>query len=149
MGTLVLGCDGSECAGAALESAVELARSLGDTIVVAYAAEPPVRSVGEEFPEHERALVEIGERVTGAAVERAREEGVDAEAVIVHERPVSALIDLADERDARMIVIGSHGEGAIRGAILGSTPHKLLQRSQRPVLVVPAPDNDKEVSDGR
>jgi nucleotide-binding universal stress UspA family protein len=137
------------CSGAALESAVELARTLGDRIVVAYAAEPPGRNVGEEFSEHERALVEIGERVTGAAVERARQEGVEAEAVIVHERPAPALLDLADQRDARMIVIGSHGEGPIRGALLGSTPHKLLQLSRRPVLVVPAPDHESEASDGR
>jgi nucleotide-binding universal stress UspA family protein len=149
MGTLVVGCDGSQCAGAALESAVELARSLGDRLVVAYAAEPPVRSVGEEYSEHERALVEIGERVTGAAVTQARDAGVEVEAVIVHERPAAALLDLADERDARMIVIGSHGEGPIRGAILGSTPHKLLQHSGRPVLVVPAPDHEREGSDGR
>jgi nucleotide-binding universal stress UspA family protein len=64
-------------------------------------------------------------------------------------KPAEALAELADERDARMIVIGSHGEGPIRGAILGSTPHKLLQRSGRPVLVVPAPDHDREDSDGR
>ena len=37
-----------------------------------------------------------------------------------------------------MIVVGSYGESPIKGAILGSTPHKLLHRAERPVLVVPA-----------
>ena len=45
---------------------------------------------------------------------------------------------LADARDARFIVVGTWGESPIRGAILGSTPHKLLHLSHRPVVVVPA-----------
>ena len=39
-----------------------------------------------------------------------------------------------------MIVVGTHGEAPFAGAILGSVPHKLLHRSKRPVLVVPATD---------
>ena len=50
---------------------------------------------------------------------------------------MDALISLAEEHDARAIVVGTHGESPIRGAILGSTPHKLLHLSERPVLVVP------------
>jgi nucleotide-binding universal stress UspA family protein len=38
-----------------------------------------------------------------------------------------------------MIVVGSYGESPLRGAVLGSTPHKLLHLAERPVLVVPAP----------
>ena len=56
------------------------------------------------------------------------------------ERPVDALIAEAEARDARAIVVGSYGESPIKGAILGSTPHKLLHLSTRPVLVVPNPD---------
>ncbi len=36
-----------------------------------------------------------------------------------------------------MIVVGSHGAGALRGIVLGSTPYKLLHHSRVPVLVVP------------
>ncbi len=54
------------------------------------------------------------------------------------QRPAPALVDLADRHDARMIVVGSYGERPIKGAILGSTPHKLLHLAGRPVLVVPA-----------
>jgi len=35
-----------------------------------------------------------------------------------------------------MIVVGSYGEKPLRGAILGSTPHRLLHLTERPVLVV-------------
>ncbi len=60
--------------------------------------------------------------------------------VVVEEQPAEALVELARQRDARAIIVGTHGESPLKGAILGSTPHKLLQLSDRPVLVVPAPD---------
>lgn len=135
---VVLGYDAAECADCALDSAIELARSLGDRLVIAYAYEPPVPSVGEELTEHRRALAEIGERVTAGALEKARAEGIEAEVALVAERPVQALLDLAAEHDARLIVVGTHGESPLRGAILGSVPHKLLQLSSKPVLVVPS-----------
>jgi nucleotide-binding universal stress UspA family protein len=56
---------------------------------------------------------------------------------LVQKRPSAALTELAEREDARMIVVGTYGESPIKGAILGSTPHKLLHLSDRPVLVVP------------
>jgi nucleotide-binding universal stress UspA family protein len=136
-GTVILGLDGSECARAALDTAIELAKRFDDKLVIVHAVEPPVRSVGDEFTEYEKALAEIGERVTGSAQGRAREAGVDAEVELVPLRPAAAIMQVAEAREARMIVIGTYGESPLRGAILGSTPHKLLHLSDRPVLVVP------------
>ena len=137
MSGIVVGYDGSDCAELALDTALALAVALGEPLLVAYAAEPPFRSVGEEFGEHRRALEELGGDVTDQAVERARQRGVEAEAVLLPQRPVDALIQLAAERGARMIAVGASGEGPIAGAILGSVPYKLLHRSTVPVLVVP------------
>lgn len=135
---LVLGYDGSACAKAALETAVALARQLGDRIVIAYGDAPPLHLRGEEWKAHRDALRELGQHATDEALAAARVAGVDAEAVLVDEKPVDALLDLAERRDARMIVVGSHGEGPLTGALLGSVSYKLLHRSSRPVLVVPA-----------
>jgi nucleotide-binding universal stress UspA family protein len=52
------------------------------------------------------------------------------------EHGANALNDLANQRDARMIVVGTHGESPLRRAILGSTAHELIQIAERPVLVV-------------
>jgi nucleotide-binding universal stress UspA family protein len=65
-------------------------------------------------------------------------EGIDV--VELERAPAQALIDVADERDARMIVVGSHGEAPLKSVLVGSTPTKLLHLSQRPVLVVRGPD---------
>ncbi len=140
--TIVVGVDGSECSDAALERAIELAKGLGDKLVVAFAVEPPFRGVGEEWRESKRALEELGGDVTAKAAERAREAGVETEVVLVPASPVQALVDLADSRDARLIVVGTASERPLTGLILGSVPHKLLHRSNVPVLVVPVPDAD-------
>jgi nucleotide-binding universal stress UspA family protein len=58
------------------------------------------------------------------------------ESLVVEKGPAEALAELAGERNADMIVVGSHGERPIAAAILGSTPHRLLHLSSRPVLVV-------------
>jgi nucleotide-binding universal stress UspA family protein len=135
--TIVLGYDASPGAEAALERALDLATCMGDRLVIGCGVAPP-GGPSEEVRAHGEALREHGEQLTEAALARAREAGVEAETELVDERPAPALVDLADRHDARMIVVGSYGERPIRGAILGSTPHKLLHLAGRPVLVVPS-----------
>jgi nucleotide-binding universal stress UspA family protein len=57
---LVVGCDGSDGAEAALEVAITAARELGDRLVLVFGYEPPGRMVGDEFKAHLRALEEYG-----------------------------------------------------------------------------------------
>ena len=116
-----------------------LAKQFGDRLVVCFGVAPP-GNVGEEYKEHKHALEELAQQATAAALERARAEGVEAEVALVPERPAPALADLAAERGARFIVVGSYGEGPLRGALLGSVPHKLLQLSHTPLVIVPARD---------
>lgn len=132
---LIVGYDGSVCAVAAFEAALDLARSTGDRVVVAYGYEPPV--YGEDMTAHREVVRQHGEKVTATAMSRAAELGIDAELALVAERPYEALEHLAEEHDARAIVVGSYGESPLRSAILGSTPHRLLHGARRPVIVVP------------
>jgi nucleotide-binding universal stress UspA family protein len=132
---VVVGYDGSECAKAALSAAVEVARAYGDKVTVAFGYE--LSPVGGELHDYHAALNDLAR----ARVEEARALAGDADgevdAVVVALPPAEALVHVADERDARVIVVGSRGQSPLRGALLGSTPHKLLQLSDRPVLVVP------------
>ena len=70
---------------------------------------------------------------------RASELKVDGFNALVRDDPSEQLSELADERKARVIVVGTHGESPLKGALIGSTPHKLIQLARTPVLVVPAP----------
>jgi nucleotide-binding universal stress UspA family protein len=133
--TIVLGYDGSPCANAALTAAVDSAKAYGDRIVVAFGA--GVHPIGEDA-DHMNLVRTMGDDWTEEALAAIRRQGVeDAQAVVVDARPAEALLQVARERDARMIVVGSHGEHPLTGAVLGSVPHKLLHLSRVPVLVVP------------
>jgi nucleotide-binding universal stress UspA family protein len=134
--TIVLGYDGSDCAKAALKTAVENAKAFGDGIVVAFGA--GVYPIGEDS-DHLRLVRKMGADWADEALTAIRAAGVtDAETSVVDARPAEALLQVAADRGARMIVVGTHGEHPLTGAVLGSVPHKLLDLSEVPVLVVPA-----------
>lgn len=137
MAQIVVGYDGSAQGEAALEGAIALAPQLGDQIVVVFGYAPP-GIWGGEIAEHEEAIEEFGDKVTKRAREQASARGVEIEVALVAKRPAEALIEIGDERDARMIIVGSHGESQLKGMLLGSTANRLLHLSDRPVLVVPA-----------
>jgi nucleotide-binding universal stress UspA family protein len=137
MSELVVGYDGSASGDAALATALELGPELEDRIVAVFGYAPP-GIWGGEIAEHEEAIEEYGEKVMERAREQARARGVEIEVSLVPKRAAEALIDVADEREARMIVVGSFGDPPLKGVILGSTPNKLLHLADRPVLVVPA-----------
>lgn len=136
MSVLVVGFDDSDGARAALHAAIELARALGDRLVIVFGYEPPGR-IGEEQGAAIDAARELGERVTRHALARAEAEDVPAEIRLVAQRPVDALIEEARRLDARMIVVGSAREHPLKGALVGSTPHRLIHLADRPVLAVP------------
>lgn len=138
MGRIAVGFDGSDCSKAALNEAVALARSTGDEIVLVFGYAPP-GIWGGEIAEHEEAIEEFGEKVMSEGRQLAKAGGVEAEVALVPKRGPEALVDVARDRAARMIVVGSHGEAPLKGAILGSTPYRLLHQAELPVLVVPAP----------
>jgi nucleotide-binding universal stress UspA family protein len=133
---IVVGYDGSDCAHSALEHAIELAKKLDEELLVTYGYEPG--GIGEEKAAHRDAIHEIGQRVVDRGLKSAIDAGAKAEAALIPERPVDALLSMGAEHDASLIVVGTYGEHPIKGAILGSVPYKLVQLADRPVVVVPA-----------
>jgi nucleotide-binding universal stress UspA family protein len=135
-GEIVLGFDGTEGARAALGEATRLANGLRVPLVIAFAYHSS--PLGGEVKDLHDALVERGHTVTEEALGVARSAGVDARAELVHDHPAPGLAGLAEQLGAQMIVVGSYGESPLKGAIIGSTPHRLIQVSATPVLVVRA-----------
>jgi nucleotide-binding universal stress UspA family protein len=137
MGSIVVGYDGSDSGKAALARAVELAKGLGDEVVLVFGYSPP-GIWGGEIAEHEEAIEEFGEKLMSEARQQVQADGVEVAYELVPKRGAEAVLDVARQRDARMIVVGSYGEAPLKGVIIGSTPYKLLHQTERPVLVVPA-----------
>jgi len=137
MAEIVVGYDGSDCGKAALDEALRLGQSLGEGIVVVFGYAPP-GIWGGEIAEHAEAIEELGARVLEEARARAEAAGAEVAVEMVPKKPAEALAEVAEAREARMIVVGSYGDPPLKGAILGSTPNKLLHIAGFPVLVVPA-----------
>lgn len=131
---IIVGIDGSTSSDKAVAEAAVLAQEIGQKLYVVFGYEP-YRGAAE-IQDHRAALEEMGTEVGNRAVAQAQEAGAQVELQLIDQGPVDALLALADEIDARMIVVGSYGDSPLKGAILGSTPHKLLHLSKRPVLVV-------------
>jgi nucleotide-binding universal stress UspA family protein len=137
MSEIVVGYDGTEGAKAGLDKAVELAKELGDELVIVYGYAPRGAG-GGEVPTHREAVKELGEKLTAEANAVAAAAGVKHEVELVNEKGAEALSDAAARRGARMIVVGTHGEGPIKGVMLGSTAYTLIHVAETPVLVVRA-----------
>ena len=137
MAQIVVGYDGSDCADAALDEALEFAGGLGDRIVVVFGYAPP-GIWGGEIAEHEEAIEELGAKVL-TRPERGRPSGASRSRLeLVAKSGAEALIEVADEARRADDRRRQLRRGAARRAVLGSTPNKLLHIAERPVLVVPA-----------
>jgi nucleotide-binding universal stress UspA family protein len=134
--SVVLGYDESPGAVRALHVAIEVSAAFGEPLVLVYGAAAP-GALGEEATAHRDAVREAGRTALSHAVEVAAEAGVRTTVEVIDQKPAQALIDAATRHSARVIVVGSWAESPLRGALLGSTPHKLLHLARTPVLCVP------------
>lgn len=128
-------------AGVAL--AADLARALGARLTVAHVVRPPMLLGLLGAREHEAlvpgALRDIVRAADGELVHRVRAAGLRDAAVRVVEavRAADGLAALADEVAADLIVLPSHGHGAVTRFILGSTSERLVRLSSVPVVILP------------
>ena len=134
-GNLVVGYDGRDGGKAALDEAIGMARELNCSLVLVSAYEPAARA-GGEVADLRTKLKELGAELEVSAHRKLEAAGIEHELVLIDSRPAPGLAQVAEERDARMIIVGGAGEAPLKGALLGATPHKLLNLTERPVLVV-------------
>ena len=144
---IILGYDGTACSSAALDEAIELGRGArGAKVVLVYCHEPPPGlscaldpgcAAAKELRDYERRITTEIQPVLEHAADRVRAAGIDAEVQLVWDDPARALQSVAHERGSHVIVVGSHGEGPIAGALGRHPPFELLHHSDVPVLVVP------------
>jgi nucleotide-binding universal stress UspA family protein len=132
--TLVVGYDGSDGSRAAYAHACGLASRLGEDVLVVFSFESP--RLGGELHDLDAAIRERGEAVVAEALAAAGDVAVTTQ--VRMQDSAEGLIAAAEEVDATMIVVGSHGERPLRSLLVGATPTRLLHLSARPVLVVRA-----------
>jgi nucleotide-binding universal stress UspA family protein len=134
--TIAWATDGSPSALNALTVATGLARQFGAKLVIIHVEEVALGR-GSIFVEPNEAAVAALHRTA----QQLRDEGIDT-TVSVSRVPASAaaqaIIDLAAEAGADMIVVGNRGHGPLAGLVLGSVALRLLQAAPSPILMVPS-----------
>ena len=142
--TIVVGTDGSETAGKAVREASELAAKLEASIDIVSAYEPVsnqrLREEARQVPGDLQWMVSAREDVDATlreAEELAKELGVKDVNVFAREGdPADAILDVAEERDSDLIVVGNKGMSGAKRFLLGSVPNKVSHHAPCAVLII-------------
>ena len=134
---ILLATDGSDSAEQAAGHAVALARQTGAALAVISVMDTR-RAFGTGIyrGEASQVLRRDGERALAAVADLARAAGLDTETDLVEGSPAEAIVAQAERSDAALIIIGSHGQGALADVLLGSVSQAVLRRASVPVCIV-------------
>jgi nucleotide-binding universal stress UspA family protein len=143
-GSIVVGTDGSDTAKEAVRQAAELAKAVGSAVLLVSAYEPVpesrLRSERTEVPEDVSWMVNPREDVQAVLDEEAeRVKGVGVDSVETFARegdPADAILDVAEEKGADLIVVGNKGMTGARRFLLGSVPNKVSHHAPCNVMIV-------------
>jgi nucleotide-binding universal stress UspA family protein len=140
---IVVGTDGSETAGEAVRQAVDLAKLAGAqlSIVSAYAPLSERQVKEEQAAAPADVQYEIGPRenvnlVLNAAAAAAKTEGIEVQTHPVEGDPAEAILKVAEETKADLIVVGNKGMTGARRFLLGSVPNKVSHHAPCSVIIV-------------
>jgi nucleotide-binding universal stress UspA family protein len=141
--TIVVGTDGSDTAAKAVSEAAELARALGASIELVCAYEPVpsqhLRSESRAVPQDLEWMVtprEDADATLREASEAIEEAGVPVTAYVREGDPADAILDVAEERGADLIVVGNKGMTGAKRFLLGSVPNKVSHHAPCSVLII-------------
>lgn len=140
---IVVGTDGSDTAAEAVRQAVDLAKLAGAQLSIVSAYEPVSKRRVEAEREEAPADVqyEIGPRedvnlVLDAAAASARKEGIEVQTHPLEADPAEAILNVAEETKADLIVVGNKGMTGARRFLLGSVPNNVSHHAPCSVIIV-------------
>ena len=140
---IVVGTDGSETAAEAVRQAIELAKATGGSLelVSAYEPVPQDRLRGESAEVPGDVAHAVGPRedvnvALDAAAGTAREAGVEAQTHPREGEPADAILDVAEETEADLVIVGNKGMTGAKRFLLGSVPNKVSHHAPCSVYIV-------------
>ncbi len=143
MRSILVPVDFSDVTERVVDMAVRIAAGDGDHKVwLLHVAAPEPDFVGYRAgPQHVRDAVAGSlrheHRELELLAETMRARGVTTEPLMVQGPTVEAIVQKAADVGADLVILGSHGRGAVLRALLGSVSEGVLRRAGRPVLIVP------------
>jgi nucleotide-binding universal stress UspA family protein len=142
--TILVGTDGSETAATAVSEAAELAARLGARLLIVSAYAPVsdqrLRAERQALPGDAQWMIGPREDVLAlldAARASAMESGLSAVETFARQGdPADAIIDVAEEQNCDLIVVGNKGMTGAKRFLLGSVPNKISHHAPCSVLIV-------------
>ena len=142
-GSIVVGTDGSPTASEAVRQAAQLAQQLGAKVHLVSAYEPVpegrLREERQQVPGDLQWMVNPREDVETTLAEGAKGiagDGVDVETMAREGDPADAILDVAEEKNADLIVVGNKGMTGAKRFLLGSVPNKISHHAPCSVMII-------------
>ncbi len=142
-GSIVVGTDGSDTATEAVRAAIDLAKATGASLKLVSAYEPVsnqrLREESTQVPEDMQWMVNPREDVDATletAADLAAKAEVQVERFARQGDPADAILDVAEETKADLIIVGNKGMTGARRFLLGSVPNKVSHHAPCSVLII-------------
>ena len=141
--SIVVGTDGSETARVAVDAAIDLAKLSGARLELVSAYEPVsdqrLRAEARQVPADLQWMINPREDVDGTlaeAAERVAQAGVTSRSWAREGDPADAILDVAEELAADLIVVGNKGMTGAKRFLLGSVPNKVSHHAPCSVMII-------------
>ena len=134
--------DGSDCAQAAVDHAIDLAAATDATLQFVHVVDHSVVAIEVDAGMVLDALRQAGERALESTVEAAERAGVETgETAVLVGSPGNKITEYASERDVDCIVMGTHGRTGMGRVFLGSVAERVIRKTDVPVIATKVSEN--------
>lgn len=141
---ILVAVDLSDATESIVNKAEAIAKAASAQIWLVHVARSKLNPLGLQFdvePQAERDLLAREYRDEHCQIQeisaRLRYEGLKATAILLQGETTDLILEQAEKLDADIIVVGSYGKGVMAQLFVGSVSRDLLQRANRPVMIVP------------
>jgi len=141
---ILIPTDGSPLSQKAVVQGVALAKSVGAKVTAFFAAPPATPivyrdhlPVGYVTPgEHEEMIRKTAAKYLGFVERAAKKAGISCESVhVTSDYPEEGILKVAQKKKCDLVVMATHGQGGLRGMLIGSVTQKVLNQAKIPVMV--------------
>ncbi|MCA0132157.1 universal stress protein [Winogradskyella alexanderae] len=139
MKRIIVPIDFSEQSEFALEAAANLAQKYGSELIVLHMLELSsaiLTSNGAAINDEAVFYLKLAEQKFDAFLDKPYLEGIKVTPIVKHFKVFSEVNDIANEHQANLIVMGSHGASGVKEVLVGSNTEKVVRHSDIPVLVI-------------
>jgi nucleotide-binding universal stress UspA family protein len=141
---IIVPVDGSAPSDAAIALALQVASAEGASVTFVHAIDPAkIAALAAPSSLDPTVAIQAAEEaateILASAAAQVKPGRLTSSTQLLEGDPVSTVLDLAKERSADLIIVGSHGRGGLSRALLGSVAEGILRKSTIPVLVTHAP----------